>query len=387
MADGSTPVRTGLDQLTEYLDLVRARRVGTIVNHTSVTTSGEFVTDLLPPLGADLRVIFTPEHGLFGTNEAGKAIASSTHRGVPVVSLYGMKKKPEPADLKDLDLLIYDIQDVACRFYTYITTMAMAMEAAAENNVPFLVLDRPCLRGGLDVSGPILRASCRSFVGYLPIPIAYGMTCGELARMAAGEGWLGDRPVSLSVIPVTRWKRGVPKLPTGSFLPPSPNLPTLQAVVSYPGTCLLEATNLSEGRGTETPFLTLGAPWVDGARLATELKDTPGVTFTPVVFTPRPIPGKALRPKYAGQRCEGVSIAITDPARYQSLRTGLTIIHTVQKLWPEKLTFRDRFFRLLSGTEDMHVRLAAGEKPETILARYDKEVERFRARRARYLLY
>ncbi|HAK95640.1 MAG TPA: DUF1343 domain-containing protein [Planctomycetes bacterium] len=386
---GKGPPRAGLDNLPSMLELVRARRVGLIVNHTSVTAAGAHVLDALPALGADVRVLFTPEHGLLGTEEAGARTSNGTHRGVKVVSLYGAKRAPAPEDLAGLDLLVFDIQDVACRFYTYITTMAMAMEKAAAAGLPFLILDRPCLAGGTEVAGPVLRPECKSFVGYLPLPIAYGMTAGELGAMAVAEGWLGGGH-ALTVVPLAGWRRG-PPAPASNALarPPSPNLPTIDAVIAYAGMCLLEATNISEGRGLDTPFLTVGAPWIEGKALAADLaaRNLPGAAFSPAVFTPRPIPGKALSPKYAGERCEGVTLAIADRARFQSVRTGLEVLRAAIARWPDRVTINDRGFARLAGVEDLHARLKHGETATAILASYEPELAAFRARRKKYLQY
>ncbi len=386
-APGAAPC-VGLDRLPNALELVRARRVGLFLNHTAVTSDGKAILDVLRVLGADVRVLFTPEHGLLGAEEAGKETADGTYRGIKALSLYGPKKAPAPEDLAGLDLCVFDIQDVACRFYTYITTMCMAMEKTAAAGLPFLVLDRPCLAGGTEVAGPVLAPACKSFVGYLPVPIAYGMTPGELAHMAVAEGWLG-KGHALAIVPLGAWRRGAPADGARPFLPPSPNLPTLDAVIAYAGTCLLEATNVSEGRGLPAPFLTVGAPWIVGTTLAEDLarRALSGVSFRPAEFTPRPIAGKALAPKYAGERCEGVTLVIADRARFQSVRTGLELLSAVLARWPGKATINERSFKLLAGVEDLHVRLTRGEVPAKILAAYEPALADFRERRQRYLLY
>ncbi|HNR98842.1 MAG TPA: DUF1343 domain-containing protein [Planctomycetota bacterium] len=383
------PPRCGLDNLPRLLELVRARRAGLILNHTAVTAAGTHMLDALSALGADVRVIFTPEHGLFGTDEAGARVTDGTHRGIKVVSLFGAKRAPAPADLAGLDLLVFDIQDVACRFYTYISTMAMAMEKAAAAGLPFLILDRPCLAGGTEVAGPVLRPEFKSFVGYLPLPIAYGMTAGELGAMAVAEGWLGGGH-ALTVVRLAGWRRGAPARTAGVLAPPpSPNLPTLDAVIAYSGMCLLEATNISEGRGLDTPFLTIGAPWIDGKALAADLaaRNLPGAAFSPAVFTPRPIPGKALAPKHSGLRCEGITLAIADRARFQGVRTGLEVLSAIFARWPQRIAVDQRGFARLAGVGDLATRLERGEAATAILASYESELAAFRARRSKYLLY
>lgn len=384
------PMLCGLDRLAEYMDYIRARRVGLIINHTAVNREGKSMLDVLPALGADIQKIFAPEHGLFGKADAGEHVADGTYRGIQLVSLYGKKQAPDRADLQGLDLLIYDIQDVACRFYTYVSTMAKAIEAAAACDMPFIVLDRPCIRGGVDVSGPVLDPACRSFVGYLPVTVSYAMTPGELALMAVREGWLATQWDKVTVIPLKNWRRGVYAKYPGPFVPPSPNLPSYASILAYPGTCLLEATNVSEGRGTDSPFLTLGAPWCHGEKLAQVLNglpDLPGVTFKPCRFTPRAMPGKAMNPKYKDQPCQGVSLAISSPKDFRAWLTGLHIIHAIHSLWPGKLTFRTRFFELLSGRKDLLPQLKGGTAPKTALAGYQESIQDFKEKRRHYLLY
>jgi len=380
---------TGADQLSRYLDLFRTQRLGLVVNHSARTSRGIFIADLLPSLGADLAVIFTPEHGLRGKVEPGAPVAGESYRGVPVRSLYGRRLRPDPADLKNLDFIVYDIQDVACRFYTYISTMAMTMESAAEAGVPFVVLDRPCLRGGLHVEGPVLDPQLRSFVGYLPLPAAYGMTCGELARMAAGERWLRKAP-ALVILSLEGWKRSAPSLWTPRFVPPSPNLPDLESVLVYPGMCLLEGTNLNEGRGTKLPFTTFGAPWLDGALLACDLnrsKLCPGVTFLPVRFTPRPLPGMVRHPRYKGEECSGLSIIVTDPAGFEPFQTACCVLSRTAALFKKDFAFNVRRFKRLAGAADLHKRILSEEDPHRILDPYRPALRRFNNLRLKYLLY
>jgi uncharacterized protein YbbC (DUF1343 family) len=285
-------VSTGADVLVaEHLDLLKGKRVGLITNHTGRVSSGEFLVDVL--LGKKINVValFGPEHGIRGEAAAGDAVDDGVddQTGIAVYSLYGATRKPTPTMLEGVDILMYDIQDVGVRFYTYISTMGLAMEAAAEHGIPFVVVDRPNPIGGLKLDGPVLIDSLRSFVGMYPIPVAYGLTCGELAVMIKSEGWLDLAKLDLTVIWMEGWKRTMLWDDTGCpWVRPSPNIPTPATALVYPATCFIEATNVSEGRGTERPFHFIGAPFIDGGTLSGKLNALrlPGVRFSPTEFTP-----------------------------------------------------------------------------------------------------
>ncbi|RMF21043.1 MAG: DUF1343 domain-containing protein, partial [Bacteroidetes bacterium] len=255
---GERSVRVGAERMEEYRSLLEGRRVGLVVNHTS-RVGARHLVDTLTALGIEVRKVFAPEHGFRGTADAGERIEDGVdaRSGARIVSLYGRKKKPAPEDLADLDIVVYDIQDVGARFYTYISTMHYVMEACAENAKPFLLLDRPNPNGHY-VDGPVLDPAFRSFVGMHPIPVVYGMTPGELARMILGEGWLNtSRPLDLTVIPCENYShRSFYELP----VPPSPNLPNMRSVYLYPSLCFFEATAASVGRGTDLQFQVVGAP-------------------------------------------------------------------------------------------------------------------------------
>jgi uncharacterized protein YbbC (DUF1343 family) len=394
-------VRTGADMLMrEKLGLLRGKNVGLITNHTGRLGTGEFLVDALLRSGIHVVRLFGPEHGIRGMAAAGEKVADSVHgkTGLPAISLYGKNHKPTAEMLRGVDLLLYDIQDVGARFYTYISTMALCMEAAAEAKIPFIVLDRPNPLGGEKLDGPILDDSLRSFVGIAPLPIVYGLTCGELARLLNGEHLLaGGVQAELTVVAMEGWDRsmlwGGTKL---EWIPPSPNLRTAEAALAYPGTCLVEATNVSEGRGTENPFLTIGAPFVNGKKLADalEAEHLPGVQFHPTSFVPS-------SSKHTGETCGGVDIRIVDDSDFSPVKAGLTILVTLQRLYPREFRVQKRSFERLYGRRGVYQELfddgaagveAGGDRSRTEqIGRLHRdslpEIERFRALSRKYRLY
>lgn len=383
-------VKPGIEVLLQKgLHLIEGKRVGLITNMTGVDSQGRHSADLVRATpGVELVALFAPEHGLRGDRQAGEYVPSYVDpvTGLPVYSLYGETRKPTPAMLRGIDVLIFDIQDVGARFYTYVYTMAYAMEAAAEHGIPFIVLDRPNPIGGEIVEGPVLDPSLSSFVGLYPIALRHGMTVGELALYFNSEFGIG---AELTVVPMEGWSRSMWFDETGlPWIPPSPNMRTLATATVYPGMGLIEGTNVSEGRGTDAPFETVGAPWIDGERLAAELNalGLPGVRFHPVVFTP-------TASKYEGQRSEGVRIEVTDRTRYASVTTGLHLIATLKRLYPQDFAWRapDRsgryFFDQLSGDRTVRQKLDAGVPVPAIVQSWQEALDAFLARRARYLLY
>ncbi len=386
-ACGQPKVKVGADVLLEkHLDLLKGKRVGLITNQTGRLSSGEFLVDALRGRGVNVVALFGPEHGIRGEAGAGQSVEhdKDAQTGIPIFSLYGRTRKPIPEMLKNVDVLLYDIQDVGARFYTYISTMKLAMEAAAEATIPFVVLDRPDPFGGEMIAGPLMEDSLRSFVGLLPIPVVYGLTCGELATMINWEHWLTDgATVQLNVIPMEEWKRKMfweeTHLP---WIPPSPNMPTPATTIVYPATCFVEATNISEGRGTETPFQIIGAPFVDADRLVSSLSRVklPGVTFHSITFTPK-------SSKFSGEECHGVRLEIIDPKLFQPVLTGLHMIQQAQKLYPTEFRVNRQTFNRLIGAADVYDRLVNGESPESILSRWQSKLDRFRALSSRYHLY
>lgn len=388
-------VRSGADVLlTERLDLISGKRLGVVTNHSALLKDGRHLVDALMST-RDVKVValFGPEHGIRGDAPDGRSVRDTVDAktGVPMYSLYGRINKPTKEMLKGVDVLIFDIQDVGARFYTFISTMSHAMEAAAENGIPYLVLDRPNPIRGTWVEGPIRVDTLRSFVGLHPIPIAHGMTVGELATMFNEEGWLaGGVKAKLTVVKCTGWKRTQWFDQTGlTWVRPSPNMATLATATVYPGTCLFEGTNLSEGRGVEKPFETIGAPYVDGAAWAKELNalGLPGVRFEAVRFTPHEIPNVASRPKHQGKECGGVSVVVTDRERLEPVRTAVHMLATIRRMAGDAFQWRNNSIDRLSGTPALRLAIDAGTPADEIVESWKAETERFGKTRAMHLLY
>ncbi len=391
----AAPVKTGADLLlSEYLHLIEGKRVGLVTNHSGVLSDGRHLADALAATpGVTLAALFGPEHGIRGDAPDGTTIHDSIDQRtqVPVYSLYGSINKPTPEMLKSIDVLLFDIQDVGVRFYTYTSTLSLTMEAAAEQGIPYVVLDRPNPIRGTRVEGFMLEDSLRSFVGLHPIPIAYGMTIGELATLFNGEGWLrnGVR-ANLTVMRMKGWKRTMWYDETGlRWIKPSPNIATLRTAIVYPGTCLIEGTNISEGRGTERPFEFIGAPFIDGDRWATELNSLrlPGVLFQPIAFTPRSIPNVAASPKHEGKLCRGVHVDVTDREMFEPVRTGVSILAVGRRLFGSAMEWRERSIDRLSGTSSLRAMVDAGKSGDEIAASWREGIAEFTSLREKYLLY
>lgn len=388
-------LQMGAETLIERdYDVLRGQRVGLIVNHTAQVGEEHLIDVLDEAEDVEVTALFGPEHGLRGEADAGEHIEDGrdTRTGAPVYSLYGETRQPTEEMLEEVDVLVFDIQDVGARFYTYISTMGLAMQAAAENNIPFVVLDRPNPLGGEYVSGFVLEEEQTSFVGQYPIPIAHGLTIGELARMVQGEGWLeGLEELELHVVPVEGWRRSMRWTDNGLEWPrPSPNLPTDTTALVYAGSCFFEATSASEGRGTEAPFQLLGGPEASGSDLAEVLnaKELPGVSFEAVTFTPRPMEG-AQEPKLEGETLEGIRYRLTDAAAFEPLEAGIHVLHAFYHHHedPGALLTRPDWLAQLAGTERLEEMLQEAATPEKIIAAWQAEVETFREQRAPYLLY
>jgi uncharacterized protein YbbC (DUF1343 family) len=381
-------VSAGVDVLVESVpaELIGAR-VGLITNHTGRTADGTSTIDALHALpDIELAALFAPEHGLRGDVALDDLVASGTDpaTGLPVHSLYGGadRRKPTPEQLRGLDALAFDIQDIGARPYTYVWTMALALEAAAENDLLFVVLDRPNPIGGDAVQGPIQDDEHLTFVGLHPVPLRHGLTAGELARFLVGERAIDAR---LLVVPARGWRRDLWFDDTGlTWRPPSPNMPTLESAAHYPGTVLLEGTNLSVGRGTEVAFQQVGAPWLDPERYAAAVRSAAGdgVRIEPVRFTPRePQDGK-----FAGREVGGVRLQVTDRAAYDPVRTGVALIVAARALAPEQFGWTgtiDRLIGYAAFREGVDAGLDAGRLTEA----WPGQEERFRTDREPYLLY
>lgn len=361
-------------------------RVGLITNHTGITADGRSTIDaLMAAPGVRLAALFGPEHGLRGQAEAGATVESGRDpvTGLPFRSLYGETRKPLPAMLADIDVLVFDIQDTGVRYYTYVWTMALALQAAGENGVRFVVLDRPNPIGGALVQGNVLDPAFATFVGLYPVPMRHGLTVGELARMLNAEFALG---ADLTVIPVQGWRRDMPFPETGlPWRAPSPNMPSVESAYHYAGTCLFEGTNLSVGRGTPEAFALIGAPWLDATAVIERLeaRGLPGVDFEATTFTPA-APGDD---KYDRVEIAGIRFRVTDPASYDPTRTALAALLEIRALHADRLTFREAHFDRLAGTDRVRLGVLGGQTLEQITAGWPAEIEAFLTRRATYLLY
>lgn len=390
------PVKFGIDVLMESkLDMLDGKRVGVITNQTGVDSRGVHIIDLLHNApDVKLAAIFAPEHGIRGDVEGGYQIDNQKDpkTGVPILSIYGETKKPTPEMLKNIDVLVFDIQDVGTRFYTYISTMSNCMEAAAENNVEFFVLDRPNPITGTMIEGPVLEEEYKSFVGIHPIALRHGMTVGELAQMFNEEGWLGNGiKAKLTVIQLENWTRESWYGELGrEWIKPSPNMPSPTTALLYPGMGLLETNNVSEGRGTTQPFENIGAPWLDNVSLAKTLNDAeiPGIKIDTTSYVPVDMPGAVMNPKFEGQRCKGLKFTITDPLRFPSVKFGIHLICAIKKMHPDKFAWRSaRSPLIMFGNSETPKAIDERKSPAEIIESWQPKLEAFKKIREKYLLY
>ena len=365
--------------------LIEGKRLGLITNRSGVTREGRSSIDVLHAhAGSELVALFAPEHSLRATEGEGVPIDDETDpdTGLPVYSLYGETLAPTPAMLAELDVLLFDIQDIGARYYTYVSTMAYAMRAAGESGVPFIVLDRPNPIGGA-TQGPVLDPAFASFVGLFPVPARHGMTPGELARLYAGEFGI---EVDLRVVPAEGWERDAWFDETGlPWVAPSPNMPSLESAAHYPGTCLFEGTNLSVGRGTPAAFQLLGAPWIDGGAWAAALEahELPGVRIEPAAFTPRdPSDGK-----FGGALVSGLRLSVTDRSLYDPVATSVALLSEARALSGDLWRWNERHFDRLAGTDELRLAIEAGVPPTEIAASWRPDLADFGRLRAPYLLY
>ena len=365
-------LRTGAEQMEKLLPLLENKRVALVVNQTSVV--GKSQTHLLDTLiaqGIQIKKVFAPEHGFRGNADAGETVKNGrdVKSGTPILSLYGKNKKPSKEQLADVDVVIFDIQDVGARFYTYISTMHYVMEACAETKKTVIVTDRPNPCDYVD--GPIRESSQKSFVGMHAIPVLHGCTIGELARMINGQGWLkGGIQCHLTVIPVEGWAHGQAySLP----VKPSPNLPNDQAIALYPSLCPFEGTSVSVGRGTYTPFQIIGSPHMKG------------YTFH---FTPQPLEGFDKNPMHKGQVCKGLDLCKETAPKGLSLKYVIECYQAYQKAGKAELFFsRASWFDLLMGTSSVRQAIIDGKEEATIRASWQKELDEYKELRKKYLLY
>ncbi|MFC1466699.1 MAG: exo-beta-N-acetylmuramidase NamZ domain-containing protein [Candidatus Brachytrichaceae bacterium NZ_4S206] len=383
-------VITGLHRLVEEKGaMLRGRRVGLVTHAAAVTPDLQAALDVLIEAGVVLRALFAPEHGLESAAADADPIAHGVHPrfGIPVYSLYGETHSPTPAMLADLDVLVFDMQDVGVRFYTYVSTLFHVLRAAGQFGLPVVVLDRPNPINGLAVEGPLLEPEFASFIGVAPLPVRHGMTMGELAR------WLNaayNLQADLSVIPMAGWQRAMWFDETGlPWVPTSPAMPHFITTLVYPGMCLIEGTNLSEGRGTALPFEVAGAPWLDAHRLAQSLNalDLPGVRFRPTHFIPS-------AGKHTGQPCQGVQVHVLARNVFQPVRMGVHLVAACRAAAPDRFAFlaaswegRAPHFDLLMGNAAVRMGIEAGLPVEELIADWQASEADFCRRRAPYLLY
>jgi uncharacterized protein YbbC (DUF1343 family) len=373
-------VRPGISVLLdERQDLLANRRIGVLSNASGVLPNlNSSVTALLQR--ADVRALFSPEHGLYGAAIEGEHVAGGVDRsGVPLYSLYGAQFAPTPEQLAQLDVIVCDLQDVGCRFYTYVWTVIKLIEVAAQVGVAVIVADRPNPIGGA-IEGPGVEPDQRTLVGLYDVPMRHGLTVGELAQLINHEAGFG---CDLTVVPCAGWRRSMLWAETGlPWVPPSPNMPTAETALIYPGTCLAEGINVSVGRGTARPFEWLGAPWIDAVQLAEALNalDLPGVRWRPAAFQPCAQP-------YAGEICQGIQPHIVDAGALRPAATGLALISTIARWYPDALTWNTAHFDRLAGSPQIRQAITAGAPFATITAAWHTYEQAFRERAAPMLLY
>lgn len=390
MASGGMPASFAADQTPAVLngvDVLRrdnfaplaGKRVGLVTNHTGLAADGASTVELLSRSGVcKLVALFSPEHGIRGVLDARVGSSVDAQTGLPVHSLYGETNRPSPEMLRGVDALVYDIQDIGARFYTYATTLAYCLEEAAKARIPVYVLDRPNPIGGILVEGPMLDPDKTSFIGYMPFPVRHGMTIGELARYFNAENRI---LADLHVIPMSGWRREHYFPDTGQlWVNPSPNMRSVLQAIFYPGLCLLERANISLGRGTDRPFEVIGAPWIEPRRLAAELNRAalPGVKFTALVFTP-------IASTHEGRECGGVQLVLTDLASFRPVITGLTAVAVLRRLYPDAFEV-DAVLKLL-GNESVLAGIKSGLSPAAALDRGREQLRKFMESRRKHLIY
>ena len=391
----SCSFQTGLDVAAkDNFSMFEAKKVGVVTNHTAVSVKGEHIVDLMFDKGVNITAIYAPEHGFRGNVERGVIIEGTnidSATGAEVFSIYGNNRKPSPEMLKGIDLLIFDIQDIGARFYTYISTLGMVMEAAAENGIPVYVFDRPNPIGRI-AEGPRMQEGFVSFVGQYPIVLRHGMTVGELALMYKGNNFINvAEELELHIVEMKNWNYNKPYAKNNiPWIAPSPNIKNINEALVYPGTCLFEGTNFSEGRGTMHPFEWVGAPYVDAEKLIEELmkRNIKGIDMKPVSFTPVDIPGTAMNPKYKDELCHGIALTVTDPVNFKSLEFGIHLISVLMELYPDDFVIsRADFLGNLWGNDNAATMFNEHKPAEAIISSYKKDVEDFIADRNKYLLY
>ena len=359
-------IKTGADNYEKYLPLLKNKKIGIVTNQTGILSDKTHLVDFLLEKKIAVQTIFAPEHGFRGTADAGEHIVDGKDpkTGLSIISLYGDNKKPKPEQLAGIDIMIFDLQDVGARFYTYISSLHYVMEACAENNIPLIILDRPNPNGSI-VDGPLLEKEFTSFVGMHPIPLLHGMTIGEYAQMVNGQKWLkNDAQCKLTVIPCVNYKR---TMPYSLLVKPSPNLPNDQSINLYASLCLFEGTNVSMGRGTEKQFQIYGSPYL---------------TKTNFSFTPKPNFG-AKDPLYNGKECFGEDLTSYPKLTQLELKWLIKAYQNTS----DKTKFFNAFFTKLAGTKKLQQQIESGVSEKDIRAGWKKDLEAFLIMRKPYLLY
>lgn len=362
----NTTIKTGADNYEKYLPLLKDKKVGIVTNQTGILSDKTHVVDFLLEKKITVQTIFAPEHGFRGTADAGEHIVDGKDpkTGLPIISLYGDNKKPKPAQLSGLDVMIFDLQDVGARFYTYISSLHYVMEACAENNIPLIVFDRPNPNGSI-VDGPLLEKEFTSFVGMHPIPLLHGMTIGEYAQMVNGEKWLKDgAQCKLTIIPCVDYSR---TMSYSLLVKPSPNLPNDQSINLYASLCLFEGTNVSMGRGTEKQFQIYGSPYL---------------AITNFSFTPKPNFG-AKDPLYNGKECFGEDLTAYPKLKQLELKWLIKAYQNTSN----KTKFFNGFFTKLAGTKKLQQQIESGVSEAQIRQSWQKDLEAFKKMRTKYLIY
>ncbi|MGB9759277.1 MAG: exo-beta-N-acetylmuramidase NamZ family protein [Thermoproteota archaeon] len=383
-------MKIGLDLVEEGKVEVKGKSVGLIINHTSFSSNLSYILEVFEEREAKVKAIFSPEHGIFGSQKDGEKVEHQKleDKNIPVYSLYGKYLKPTSEMLDGLDLLVYDIQDVGARFYTYISTMLYSFQSASENGVKFLVLDRPNPIGGTLVEGPVLKDELRSFVGAYSLPIRYALTPGELANLYARENGINN----FEVIKLEGWKRSMLFDETGlPWIFPSPNMPSLTSALLYPGICLFEGTNLSVGRGTSKPFEVIGAPWINEQKLAKKLKERlkEDVGVVPVRFIP-------YSSKYKDELCRGIYFVIKDRKKLKSVSVAIKTIYEIFQAYKENFKWDEYIsrgeekvdhFSLLAGDRKVRKLIESNENPEEIISSWNEEQKAYLKRIEKIKLY
>jgi uncharacterized protein YbbC (DUF1343 family) len=387
-------LRTGLDMVIDFrINELKNKRIALLTNKSGVDRFGASNYYVLKENGVNIKRIFSPEHGFFVNKQAGQKITqSSSLNNIDIVSLYGDRRKPTKDHLSDLDMVIFDIQDIGTRCYTYISSMKLMMEACQEHQVAFAVLDRPNPISPIKPQGFMLEPDFQSFVGLVNLPFVHGMTVGEIATFLQATEF---QKLNLKVFKMHGWKRTKfyddQFTWINDFFPPSPNIKDVETQIAYPATVFLEASNISEGRGTDSPFLKFGAPFINARDLAFYLRilNLEGVHFIEVTFTPKAIVGKAENPKYKGEKCHGLQLKITNRETFNPFEVGVAILTVLQRLYPKEfnLLASGSFIDYLAGTDQLRKMVRSGKDYKTIVKAAQQTIQPFLEQRKDYLLY